>query len=274
MSRIGKFTVAASLVLPFVLGGCVPKKGTASPEDYFPLIQVALAGGETAAMIGHNEAIKAKNFGGCVAASTLITAFDGAGEILAGKLAGQIVIPGVDLDVSECLALRDAGGDAEAGEENASFSSPVVITTMVSGYGPPEGEAAAEEKPAEEKPAEGSAEPAEGAAEEKPAAEAEEKPAAEEPGEVEEAADAVAAELKGNPDAAALVETAAGFTIAVVLYYATKLKATNCKKGTAALGAINYVNGMIKPIADEIAEPDGKVSIPSVAIDLSECAEG
>jgi outer membrane biosynthesis protein TonB len=273
MSRIGKLTVAASLLLPLSLGGCGPKKGTASPEDYFPLIQVALAGGETAAMIGHTEAIKAKSFGGCVAASTLITAFDGAGAVLAGKLSGKIIIPGVELDVSECLALREAAPEEaeetepEAGEENASFSSPVVVAVMTCGYAPPE-EEAAEEKPAEEPAAE------EPAAEEKPAEEAAEEKPAEEPAEEAEEPAVVEETLKGNPDAAALVETAAGFTMAVVLHYATKLKATNCKKGTAALGAINYVNGMIKPIADEIAEPDGMVSIPSVAIDLSECAEG
>jgi hypothetical protein len=280
MSRFGKLTVPLLLALPIAMGGCRPKRGTANPEDYYPLIQVALAGGETAAMIGRNEAIKAKNFGGCVASEALMTAFDSAGEILAGKLGGKIVIPAVDLDVSECLALRDAGGDAEAGDENAALDGPVVLAAMVAApepdstkpaeEKPAEGEAAAEEKPAEEKPAEGEA-----AAEEKPVegeAAAEEKPAEEKP--AEEAADAVEANLKGNPEAANLVEALAGFTLAAVLHYATKLQTANCKKGTAALGAINYVNGMIKPIADEIAEPDGKMSIPAVTIDLAECGEG
>ena len=254
MSRIGKFTVAAALILPLGLGGCVPKKGTASPEDYFPLIQIALAGGETAAMIGHGEFVKTKNFGGCVAASTLITAFDAANQVLSGKLQGKIVIPAVDIDVSDCLALRET--PTETGDENASLYHPIYVSTMVAGYGPAE---SSTEAPTEEAPAE------EVTTEEAPA----EEPAAEE-APVEEAPP----ELKGNPDAAALMDGIAGITVMAVLHYATKLKTANCKKGTAALGAINYINGMIKPVADEIAEPDGKISVPSMTIDLSECADG
>ena len=253
MSLIGKITVPLLLIVPLTTGGCQPKKGTANPEDYFPLIQVALAGGETAAMIGRNEAIKAKNFGGCVAAESLITGFDTANQVLGAKLQDKVVIPAVEIDVSECLALRE---EVPAGDANASLHGPVVVAAMV-GATAPEGEStvAPEEEPAEEAPA----------AEGEPAAPIEEAPAAEEP---------AAEELKGNPDVAMLVETIAGITLAAVLHYAAKLQTANCKKGTAALGALHYVNGMIKPIADEIAEPDGKVSVPSVTIDLSECAEG
>jgi hypothetical protein len=268
MSRIGKLSVSFLLALPLSVGACGPQKGTASPEDYYPLIQVALGGGETAAMIGRNEAIKAKSFGGCVAAEALITAFDSAGAVLAGKLGDKIVIPAVDLDVSECLALREAEAEPEAGDENASLEGPVVIALVAPEPEEKPAEEPAAEEPAAEEPA--AEEPAaeEPAAEEKPA----EEPAAED--EAEEAADAVAAGLKGNADAAALVEGIAGFTLVAVLHYAAKLKAANCKKGTAAMGAINYINGMIKPISEEIAEPDGKMSIPSVTIDLSECEEG
>jgi len=216
MSRIGKFTVSAALLLPLALGGCKPTKGTANPEDYFPLIQVALAGGETAAMIGRNEALKAENFAGCVASEALISAFGSSNEVLAGRLMDKIVIPAVDVDVSECLPLKDKADAA-----------------------PAEGE----EAPAEE------AVPAEG----------DETPAEE------------SSSLKGNPDAAMLVETIAGITLAAVAHYAAKLQTSNCKKGTAALGAINYVQGMVGPIAEEIAEPDGKLSVPAVTIDLSEC---
>lgn len=269
MSPFGKFTVSAALLLPLALGGCKPTKGTANPEDYFPLIQVAMGGGETAAMIGRNEAIKAKNFAGCVASESLITAFDSANQVLAGRLGDKVVIPAVEIDVSECLALRESPAEEapaeEAGDENASV---VTHSVMVAAYVAP----AEEEAPAEEAPAE------ETATEEAPAEEAEpaeEAPAEEAPAEEpeEEEPEEVASDLKGNPEAAALVETIAGITMVAVLSYAAKLQTANCKKGTVALGAINYVNGMIKPIADEIADPDGKVSVPAVAIDLSECAE-
>jgi hypothetical protein len=220
MSRFGKIAVSALLLVPVGLGGCKPQKGTANPEDYFPLIQVALAGGETAAMIGRNEAIKAENFPGCVASEALITAFDGGGQVLAGRLDDKIVIPAVDIDVSECLALKDSPAAEEPAAEEPAAE-----------------ELAAEELAAEE------------AAAEEPAAEA------------------------GSPDAAVLVETIAGITIAAVLHYANKLKTVNCKKGTAAIGAVDYVAGMVTPVAEEIADPDGKMSIPAVTIDLSECAD-
>ena len=267
MSRFGNIATGALLIVPIALGGCRPTKGTANPEDYFPLIQVALAGGETAAMIGRNEALKAKSFEGCVAAESLISAFGSSQEVVAGRLDDKIVIPAVEIDVSECLAIREADDVEEAAEESASLRGPVVLETQVAGYVAP---AEGEEAPAEEEPAE------EGTPEEEaPAEEAapEEAPPAEEAAPEEEAPAEEAAALKGNPDVAALVEAIAGITVAAVLHYAARLKDANCKKGTAALGAVAYVGGMIKPIADEIAEPDGMVSVPSVVIDLSECQE-
>lgn len=189
MSLSHKALVASLLGSTFIVSGCQPRKGTANPEDYYPLIQVALAGGETAAMIGRNEAIKAENFGGCVAASVLTTAFDSANQALSGRLMDTLVVPGVSLDVSECLPLQSKEG-------------------------------------------------------------------------------------KGNQDAAMLVDTLAGVTLAAASHYAAKLKVANCKKGTAALGAISYVGGMLKPIASEIENPDGKIEVPAVVIDLSECESG
>jgi len=160
--------------------------------------------------------------------------------------------------------VREAAEDSGDGDgENASV---VTSSTMVAGYGP---EAPAEEGTEEAAPEEGTEEGTEEAAPEEGTEEAVPEEAV-----PEEAVPEEADGLKGNPEAAALVETIAGITIVAVLHYAAKLQSANCKKGTAALGAINYVNGMIKPIADEIADPDGKVSVPAVTIDLSQCAEG
>jgi hypothetical protein len=256
MARFGKLAASALLILPIALGGCRPTKGTANPEEYFPLIQVAFAGGGTASMIGYNEAIKAKNFEGCVAATFLITAFDSAAEVLAGRLQDKIVIPAVDIDVSGCLALR---ADADV-TESVSLHGPIVVVTQIAGYVAP----AKEEAPSEEAPP---AEPEPAAEEVSPAEEAL-------PEEPEPPVEPDVAATMGHPEAAALVEAIAGITIAAVLHYATKLQSANCKKGTAAIGAVNYVGGMIKPVADEIAEPDGKMPVPSVVIDLSGCKEG
>jgi hypothetical protein len=254
MSRMAKSTVLAALLVPLALGGCKMKKGTANPEDYYPLIQVALGGGETAAMIGRNEAIKAGNFPLCVTAESLIAAFGSAGEALGGKITDNMVIPGFDIDLADCLVLRKAEDAAEPetdGEEapEADGENAMMSTVMVAAIVAPAEEAPAEEKPAEEAPAE-------------------------EPATTEEAADAVAEATKGNEDVAVLVESIAGMALVPATHYAIKLKAANCKKGTIALAAINYVNSMIKPIADEIANPDGKMSVAAQPINFSECEEG
>jgi len=253
MSRFGKISTVVMLALPLVVGGCRPNRKTATPEDYYPLIQVAFEAGAVGAMIARNEAIEKKNFAACVAADVLADAFDSAGDALQARISDKIEIPAFEMDLTDCLALRPA---TDEGDESARLAGPVVLMTM----GPAE-----EEKPTEE------AAPAE---EEKPTEEA--APAEEEKPTEEAAAETPAEEVdatldKGNPDAAVLVEAIAGITLTAALYYANKLKTANCKKGVAALAAIHYVNGMIKPIADEIAEPDGKVSVPAVTIDFSEC---
>jgi hypothetical protein len=188
VSHIAKTTILAALAVTTLATGCKPQKGTANPEDYYPLIQVALEGGQIAAMIGRNEAIKDENFAGCVASDVLSSAFDSTGEALAGQLTGDAVIPGFDLDLAECMELphKDA---------------------------------------------------------------------------------------KSSDDAAVLVEAVAGVTMSAVKHYATKVQAVDCKKGTAALSAVNYVAGMIPAIASEIAEPDGDFKVEAVAIDFSSCEE-
>jgi hypothetical protein len=265
MTPFGKISLVASVALPLVLGGCRPNRGTANPEDYLPLIQVALAGGETAALIGRNEALKAKNFAGCVSAEALAAGFDAGSQVLGGRLQDKITFPALEIDVSDCLPLRPTG-------ESAYFK-PIVTTVKIAGYVATTEPAATE--PAATEPA--ATEPAatEPAATEPAATEPEEKAVpVEELVDDEDLAREADPMLAGSADAALLIEAIAGVTITAVLHYATKLKTANCKKGTAALGAVHYINGMIKPVADEVAAPDGKVSVPAVTIDLSECAQG
>jgi len=260
MSRMAKTTILTLLVTTVAATGCRPNRGTASPEDYFGLIQVALQGGEIAAMIGRNEALKAKSFSGCVASDVLLAAFDSAGDALNSKVVDNVVIPGFDLDLSECMALRAAPAETAPEEGNASLPASVLVAVM----------APAEEAPVEEAPVEEATEPP---VEEAPVEEApvEEAPVEEAPVEETPTVEAVAA---GNGDAAALVESIAGVAIIAGSHYATKLKAHDCKKGELALGVLGYLSGMVKPVADEIADPDGKVSIPAVTLDLSACSEG
>lgn len=281
MSRLAKTTILTLLVTTVAATGCRPNRGTASPQDYFGLIQVAFQGGEIASMIGRNEAIKAKNFAGCVSSDVLLAAFDSAGDALNAKVMDNVIIPGFDLDLSECMALREVPAEEAPAEEapeatpeadgdNASLPASVVVAMVAPA---PAEEAPAEEAPAAEEPAEATEEaPAEEAPAEEPAAEepAAEEPAAEEPEETPSVEEVAA----GNEGAAALVESIAGVAIIAGSHYATKLKATDCKKGELALGVLGYLAGMVKPIADEIADPDGVVSIPAVTLDLSACSEG
>lgn len=259
MSRFGKISLAALVALPLAAGGCKPQRGTANPEDYFPLIQVALGGGETAALIGRNEAIKAKHFGGCVAAESLAVAFDAATQTLGGRLEDKVVFPALEIDASDCIPLR--------GGESASLGVSVVGPTVVAGYAAP-AESVGEDEAAE---AEGDGTEADEAATPEEGAESDGEEETAETGDGDAEADEASPAVAGNEDAAVLVETIAGVTLAAVIHYATKLKAADCKKGTAALGAAHYVGGMIKPISDEIADPDGKISVPAVAVDLTEC---
>ena len=101
--------VSVAFVLLGALGastGCVPDKGTASPEDYFPMVIVGLELGKSGAMVARNEAIAKENFAGCVTADVLGEAFGGASEVLSGKLAGAVTIPGIDLDLTDCMAFN------------------------------------------------------------------------------------------------------------------------------------------------------------------------
>jgi hypothetical protein len=113
-----KMAAAACVIgLMGSVGGCKPKKGTANPDDYYPLILVALEGGKTAAMIGRNEAIKAENFAGCVTSEVMIAATDAASATLAGKLGGKVVIPGLNVDLADCMPLnpKDPKGNEDVG---------------------------------------------------------------------------------------------------------------------------------------------------------------
>lgn len=107
MFRLNKTGLLALFVLPVALTACKPTRGTASPEDYFPLIQVALAGGETAAMIGRNEALDQEGFAGCVTGEAVISVLDASQQVLGGKIEDKLVFPALSVDYSECMPLAD-----------------------------------------------------------------------------------------------------------------------------------------------------------------------
>jgi len=191
LSKIAIATATATATACFAgllfSSGCKPQKGTASPEDYYPLILVALQGGETAAMIGRNQAIDDGDFAGCVASEVFIGAFGSTRDSLSGKLQDQLVVPGFELNLAECLPLRQSDGP------------------------------------------------------------------------------------EGDDQAAEITEQIAGVALSAGTFYAQKLKAANCKKGTAALGALDYIRGLVPAVAKQIKDPGSPVSVAGVVVDLSQC---
>jgi len=62
-------------------------------------------------------------------------------------------------------------------------------------------------------------------------------------------------------------------TLDLVAYYVDKLKAEDCVGATIAATGIDYLNGTVDPIINEIMTPTGHVVITGIPIDLSGCDE-
>ena len=70
---------------------------------------------------------------------------------------------------------------------------------------------------------------------------------------------------------AAYVESISGVALTAASHYASKLEAADCRKGKALNGAIEYLQGLVRPISDEISVTDGVFEAPEVRVSLSEC---
>lgn len=189
MSRF-KISVFFFVLCGFILTGCLPTKGTASPEDYMFLAQTSLEGAKVAAMIGRNEAIDDRNFAGCVASEVFVEALGSANKALGKSSMGDdFYIPAVSIDLSECMSFAPAPGPAP------------------------------------------------------------------------------------NEEVAQHVEAIASVALGAAIHYSRSLLQADCKKGVAVLGVVEYLMGLVKPIANEIALSDGKFEAPEVKVPLSSCSE-
>ncbi len=56
-------------------------------------------------------------------------------------------------------------------------------------------------------------------------------------------------------------------------FYILKLKGQNCKGYETGMAVLGYVEGLVEPIVAEISEPDGKLSLPAVPVNLAACGE-
>jgi len=76
---------------------------------------------------------------------------------------------------------------------------------------------------------------------------------------------------KVNDQVLQIVVEIIGNALDLVRYYVKKLVETDCVGATIGVAAIDYVHGMLQPIADEIMHPNGQVQVAGVQIDLSPC---
>jgi hypothetical protein len=126
MSQFGKFIAVVALML----SGCAPRRGTASPEDYYASAKLSLEGGRVAAMIGRNQSLAEKNFVGCVVGDVTAAALKSGQEALRGKLSESPVIPSFDLDLKDCMTLRGAE-TLPADDEVAALVESVVGVSLL-----------------------------------------------------------------------------------------------------------------------------------------------
>ena len=68
-----------------------------------------------------------------------------------------------------------------------------------------------------------------------------------------------------------LVDSWAGSVLKTTGFYLEKIKDTDCKGYQGGMAAVAYVEGVLDPIVDEIDNPDGKLSLPAVPINLAAC---
>ncbi len=96
MKRLTLILVALAL-----LSGC------AGTQQYLPLIDAGLLGGEGITQAGHNLAIRDKNVAGCYVTSSLMTALATSKSAVDGWMTppGPGVIPAVSINITDCVAL-------------------------------------------------------------------------------------------------------------------------------------------------------------------------
>lgn len=77
----------------------------------------------------------------------------------------------------------------------------------------------------------------------------------------------VSEEVKG------LIDAWTDAAIKQAKFFIDKLEGTNCKGYQGGTAALAYVEQVLDPIVEEISQPDGKLSLPAVPLNLSVCEE-
>ncbi len=107
MDRKRNVVLGLSLALSVVTTGCLPTKGTLTPQDKLSVATMALEAGATLARLGKAQVMAAGSYPGCVVMEIVSASLSSASEAtLAGALKTH-VLPSVDVDLSGCKLLAD-----------------------------------------------------------------------------------------------------------------------------------------------------------------------
>lgn len=71
----------------------------------------------------------------------------------------------------------------------------------------------------------------------------------------------------------ALIDAWTDAVIKQASFFIDRLEGSNCKAYQGGTAAMIYVKQVMGPIVEEISEPDGKLSLPAVPINLAACEE-
>ncbi len=103
-----KSTTILAVFLICALGaGCLLSKSTSNPDNYQRIAVLGLEGARTALMVAKSESVKAKHFEGCVTSYVLEEAIDAASRTISAKIKGDVVIPALSVDLSDCMVFKD-----------------------------------------------------------------------------------------------------------------------------------------------------------------------
>lgn len=114
MERNNAF-LSIALVLSVGFTGCLPVKGTLSPEDKLSVATMALEAGATLSTLGRAQLMAAGSYPGCVVMEIVAATLTSASEATLGGAIEAPVLPSVDVDLSSCMRLTDKtpeGSDA------------------------------------------------------------------------------------------------------------------------------------------------------------------
>ena len=131
-NKYANFGIA--LAIGVGLTGCLPTKGTLTPEDKLSVATMALEAGATLAELAKAQVLAAGSYPGCVVMEIVVATLSAASEATLGAALETPVLPKVSVDLSDCKVLADKwpeGSDAAAEVKGIYDLYVVPVTSIV-----------------------------------------------------------------------------------------------------------------------------------------------